>query len=89
MLGNGGPWIPDSVFDLLREITKLKFFEFRMHELSEKLLNFITKDGKCSNLEKLLSNVEDPKELGNDSPPKYHGRRPFFHQRSVSGRDVW
>ena len=40
--------------------------EFRMHELSEKLLNFITKDGKCSNLEKLLSNVEDAKELGND-----------------------
>ena len=37
-----------------------------MHELSEKLLNFITKDGKCSNLEKLLSNVEDAKELGND-----------------------
>ena len=48
-----------------------------MHELSEKLLNFITKDGKCSNLEKLLSNVEDAKELGNDSSLKYHGHRPF------------
>ena len=60
------------------EITNFKhFFIFRMHELSEKLLNFITKDGKCSNLEKLLSNVEDAKELGNDSTKKYHGHRPF------------
>ena len=40
---------------------------FRMHELSEKLLNFITKDGKCSNLEKMLSNVEDATKLGNGS----------------------
>ena len=47
------------------------FFQFRMHELSEKLLNFITKDGKCSNLEKMLSNVEDAKKLGNDSSPYF------------------
>ena len=35
-----------------------------LDESSEKLLNLITKDGKCSNLEKMLSNVENSKSLG-------------------------
>ena len=44
-------------------------FRMSLDESSEKLLNLITKDGKCSNLEKMLSNVENSKSLGHDS---YH-----------------
>jgi hypothetical protein len=58
-----------------------------MHELSEKLLNFITKDGKCSNLEKLLSNVEDAKELVN-TPMDPEGFIYPIHIVAIRAKDV-